>query len=86
MNRRDSASFLWFLVGWTAGGLVTGLMGWPWLLAFLPAIALAILVRTAPAGWLWTRSGTGRRMTGPRRSLFDAPSRAPLPEPIPGGP
>jgi hypothetical protein len=62
MNRRNFASLLWFLVGWSGGGLLVGVMGLPAILALVPGIALAILVRLAPAEFLWTHSWTGRRI------------------------
>jgi hypothetical protein len=62
MNKRNLASILWFLAGWSGGGLLVGLLGLPAILAFLPGIALAILIRLDPAKPLWSRSGTGRRI------------------------
>lgn len=62
MNKRNLASFLWFLAGWSGGGLLTGIFGLPAILAFVPGIALAILVRLDPAKVLWTHSATGRRI------------------------
>ena len=62
MNKRNLASILWFLAGWEAGGLLVGIMGLPWLLAFTPGIVMAALVRWDPTGLFWSRSGTGRRI------------------------
>ena len=62
MNKRNLASVLWFLAGWSGGGLLVGLTGLPAILAFGPGIALAILVRTEPAAFMWKRSATGRRV------------------------
>ena len=62
MNKRNLASILWFLAGWSGGGLLVGLTGLPAILALVPGIAAAILVRLAPAEFLWTRSATGRRI------------------------
>jgi hypothetical protein len=62
VNKRNLASLLWFLAGWSGGGLLVGIMAWPALLAFIPGIALAILIRLEPARPLWSRSGTGRRI------------------------
>jgi len=62
MNKRNVASFLWFFAGWSGGGLFVGLMGLPTILAFVPGIALAVLVRTEAAAFLWQRSATGRRI------------------------
>jgi uncharacterized iron-regulated membrane protein len=62
MNKRNLASFLWFLAGWSGGGLLVGLMGLPAILGLVPGIALAVLIRLDFAKFLWTRSGTGRRI------------------------
>jgi hypothetical protein len=62
MNKRNLASLLWFFAGWSGGGLLVGLMSLPAILAFAPGVALAILVRTDLAGFLWTRSATGQRV------------------------
>jgi hypothetical protein len=62
MNKRNVATVLWFLAGWSGGGLVVGLTGMPALLAFVPGILLAGWVRWDTRGVLWTRSVTGRRI------------------------
>ena len=62
MNKRNLGSVLWFLAGWSGGGLLVGLMSLPAILAFVPGIVLAVLVRLGPAEFLWTRSVTGRRV------------------------
>jgi hypothetical protein len=62
MNRRNLASVLWFLAGWSGGGLLVGLLGLPAVLAIVPGIVLAVLIRLEPAKPLWSRSGTGRRI------------------------
>jgi hypothetical protein len=62
MNKRNLASILWFLAGWSGGALVVGYAALPWFLALAPGIALAILIRLDAATPLWSRSGTGRRI------------------------
>ena len=62
MNKRNLASILWFVAGWSGGGLLAGLMGWPEMVAFVPEIVLAILIRLEPARPLWSRTGTGHRI------------------------
>lgn len=54
MNKRNLASFLWFLVGWQAGGLLVVMFALPAFLAFAPGVALAVLVRWDPTR-LFTR-------------------------------
>lgn len=62
MKKRNLATVLWFLAGWSAGGLLVGIMGLPSVLAFVPGVLIAGLVRWDPAGWLWTRPATQRRV------------------------
>lgn len=62
MNKRNVATVLWFLAGWSGGGLVVGLTGMPTLLAFVPGILLAAWVRWDTGGVLWTRTVTGQRV------------------------
>jgi|GEM_PF-2327288 hypothetical protein len=62
MNKRNLASILWFLAGWSGGGLFFGLMGLPAILAFVPGIVLAVLIRLEPAKPLWSHAGDGRRI------------------------
>ena len=62
MNKRNLASVLWFLAGWSGGGLLVGVMGLPAVLGFVPGIALGLWIRLDPGGFMWTRSVTGRRI------------------------
>lgn len=62
MGKRNLATVLWFLAGWSAGGLLVGIMGLPSLLAFVPGVLIAGLVRWDPTGVLWTRPATARRV------------------------
>jgi hypothetical protein len=62
MNKRNLASVLWFLAGWSGGGLLFGLMGLPAILALVPGIALAVLIRLEVATPMWSHAGNGRRI------------------------
>ena len=62
MGKRNLATVLWFLAGWSLGGLLVGFMGLPSLLALVPGVLIAGLVRWDPAGMLWTRRTTTRRV------------------------
>ena len=62
MNKRNLASILWFVAGWQGGALLVGLFDLPTLLAFVPGIVMAVVVRWDPTGIFWSRSGTGRRI------------------------
>ena len=63
MNKRNVASLLWFVAGWSLGGLVTGLTGAPAALAVAPGVVIAGLVRWDPKGWLWSAPASRRRVT-----------------------
>lgn len=87
MNKRNLASILWFLAGWSGAGLFFGLMGWPPVLDLVPGVLLAILIRLGPASFLWSRDGSGRRIVpinqfaaeleqrGEQRAAADAQTR-----------
>lgn len=62
MGKRNFATVLWFLAGWSLGGLLAVLMGLPSVLALVPGILIAGLVRWDPTGLLWARSATRRRV------------------------
>jgi hypothetical protein len=62
MNKRNLASVLWFLAGWSGGGLFVGLMGLPAVLAFVPGVVLAVLIRLDVAKAMWSHAGNGRRI------------------------
>ena len=62
MSKRNLATVLWFLAGWSGGGLLVGIMGLPSLLAFVPGLLMAGLVRWDPTGTLWTRQAPARRV------------------------
>lgn len=62
MNKRTLAAFLWFLVGWQAGGLLVGLTALPGLLAFAPGVVLAVLVLWDPTRLFTVRPDKGRKI------------------------
>lgn len=62
MKKRNLAAFLWFLVGWQAGGVLVGLLALPALLAFAPGVVMAVFVRWDPAGWFTARPAKGRQI------------------------
>lgn len=63
MKKRKLAAFLWFLVGWQGGGLLVGLLALPGLLAFVPGVAMAVLVLWDPIGLFVARAPKGRQIT-----------------------
>jgi hypothetical protein len=65
MNKRNLAAVLWFLAGWSGGGLLAGIFVLPSVVAFAPGILLAGLVLWDPAGWLWERQPKVRRVVRP---------------------
>jgi hypothetical protein len=66
MYKRGVATILWFVAGWMGGGLFTGLMDLPSILAFVPGIVLAVLVAWDPAHLIWAAASTpGVRIVRP---------------------
>jgi hypothetical protein len=63
MNKRNLAAFLWFLVGWQAGGVLVGLVALPGILAFAPGVVMAVLVLWDPTGLFVARKPKGRQVT-----------------------
>ena len=53
MNVRNLSTFLWFLAGWSAAGLIVGFLGLPTSWALLGGLTAAALVRWEPSGRLW---------------------------------
>jgi hypothetical protein len=59
MNKRILATFLWSMVGWTAGAMATFFLALPEGLNLILAAALAAVVWFDPAHLLWPQ---GRRI------------------------
>ena len=56
MSKRNLATSLWFLTGWTLGLIAAFAAGLPSLLGPVFAVLLAAIVRWDPSGRLWTRA------------------------------
>jgi hypothetical protein len=61
MNKHNVAAVLWFLAGWSGGGLLT-IFGLPTIAAFVPGIVLGGLVLWDPAHWFSARRPADRRV------------------------
>lgn len=59
MNKRNVATVLWFMAGWTAGAAIAVILGLPTLLGAVVAVAAAVIVRRDPVGRLWAVSPSG---------------------------
>ena len=70
MNRRLVGTFLWFLVGWTAGSMATYFLGLPEGLNFALAAVVAAIVWWDPAHLFWPQG---------RRVLREIPERKSAP-------
>jgi len=57
MNKRILATFLWLVVGWTAGAMATFFIGLPDGLNIALAVLLAAMVWFDPAHLLWPQGG-----------------------------
>lgn len=65
MNKRNVATVLWFAMGWTVGSILAIAVGLPSILGILMGIPFAWVIRTGPAGRVWsTRVYTGVPETG----------------------
>ncbi len=62
MNKRTLAAFLWFLVGWQAGGVLVALTTLPWFVAFAPGLVLAVFVLWDPTRLFTVRPDSGRKI------------------------
>jgi len=71
VRKRDVAAILWFLAGWSGGGLAAGLLGAPSVLGFVPGIILAVLVRWDPTHLIWPAAESGARRVRPMKELAD---------------
>jgi hypothetical protein len=62
MNKRNVATILWFLMGWTAGSVAAVLAGLPSTIGLLVGVPFAAAVRYGPVGRLWdARPADNRR-------------------------
>jgi hypothetical protein len=73
--KKNFGMVLWFLAGWSGGGLLVGLTGLPALLAFMPGIVLAVIVRWDPTGAIWSRSVSGKRIVRPINEFAESLSK-----------
>lgn len=78
MNKRNVATVLWFIAGWSLGGIVTGLMVMPSILAVVPGVLIAGLIRWDPAGVLWPQTAK-RRIRPINEFAAELDERAALP-------
>jgi hypothetical protein len=62
MNKRNVATVLWFITGWTGGALFFGFFNLPELLALVPAVGIAWVVRTDPNHAIWVSEPPKRRV------------------------
>ena len=60
MNKRNVATVLWFITGWSGGALLFGFFNLPEILALAPAIGAAGLVRWDPKGAIWPAAAPKR--------------------------
>jgi len=64
MNKRNLAAVLWFLAGWSGGGLLQ-IFGLPSIAAFVPGLLLGGLVLMDPAGWFSPGRPSTKRVVRP---------------------
>ncbi len=69
MAKRDVAAVLWFVAGWSGGGLFAGLLDLPSVVGIVPGIVLAIVVRWDPTHVLWSDAKAGARTVRPMDDL-----------------
>ena len=63
MIKRNLATAMWFVVGWTGGSMLFGYLNAPGALALVPAVAIAMLIHIDPMGAIWPADATrGRRI------------------------
>ena len=62
MILRVVGTLLWSAVGWSAAGIVAGLLALPSAVAFVGAIAAGMIVWFDPSGRLWSRQVPARRI------------------------
>jgi hypothetical protein len=64
MNKRNLAAVLWFLAGWSGGGLLT-IFGLPSIAAVVPGLLLGGIVLLDPVGWFSPRRPATKRVIRP---------------------
>jgi hypothetical protein len=62
MSKRNLAAVLWFFAGWVGAGGVFAMSGMPSDLGIGVGAVVAGLVWLDPAGWMWARQTTKRRV------------------------
>lgn len=62
MNKRNVATLLWFLMGWSLALVLAAFAGLPSILAPVLAIGLGALVRWDPNHLLWPSAPIARRV------------------------
>jgi hypothetical protein len=62
MSKRNLATVLWFFAGWVGAGGVFAMSGMPSDLGIVVGAVVAGLVRWDPAGWIWVKPATQRRV------------------------
>jgi hypothetical protein len=53
MNKRNVATVLWFLMGWTIGSALAVIGGYPSIVGVAIGVPFAAIVRWDPSGRLW---------------------------------
>lgn len=74
MSKRNLATSLWFMVGWTVGAVIAFVAGLPSALALIVGVGFAAIVRWDPTGHLWATAA--QRLARDRRHVDAAPSNS----------
>jgi hypothetical protein len=61
MNKRNLATVLWFLMGWTVGSMLAIVVGLPSILGVLMGIPFAAFIRRGPARRVWSPDALAAR-------------------------
>jgi hypothetical protein len=62
MSKRTLAAILWFFAGWVAAGGVFAMAGLPSELGMVVGAIVAALIDWDPAGWIWAKQPSRRRV------------------------
>jgi hypothetical protein len=62
MSKRNLATVLWFFAGWVGAGGAFAMSGMPADLGIAVGVVVAGLIRWDPAGWIWAKPATTRRV------------------------